>query len=154
VETPSFTFRLERVRSLRARAEDQARENLANELQLRLRGESLLMRATETVSTARDTGLDTVTRAGTSGTDLIAAQAWMERAEQKRREAAHDLDRQDAQVDARRAALTDAMRDREVIDRLKERRRADHDREMARRAQIELDEIAIGMHRRGGMAAA
>jgi flagellar FliJ protein len=154
VETPSFTFRLERVRSLRERAEEQAREDLARELQLRLRGESLLMQATETVSTARDTGLTTVTRSGASGSDLLAAQAWLERAEQKRREAAHELDRQDAQVDASRQKLTDAMREREVIDRLKEKRRADHEREMARRAQIELDEIAIGMHRRGRVAAA
>ena len=108
----------------------------------------------ETVSTARDTGLNTVTRPGASGSDLIAAQAWMERAEQKRREAAHDLDRQDAQVHSSRQALTDAMRDREVIERLKERRKADHEREMARKQQIELDEIALGMHRRGGVAAA
>jgi flagellar FliJ protein len=152
VETPSFTFRLERVRSLRERAEESAREELARELQLRLRGESLLQQATQTVSSARDTGLNTVTRPGASANDLVAAQAWLERAERQRREAEQDLDRQDAQVDASREALTNAMRDREVIDRLKERRKADHDREMARRQQIELDEIAIGMHRRGAAA--
>jgi len=149
VETPSFTFRLERVRSLRERAEEAAREDLARELQLRLRGESLLKQATETVSSARDTGLSTVTRSGATANDLMAAQAWMERAERQRREAAQDLDRQDTQVDASRQKLTDAMRDREVIDRLKQRRQADHNREMARKAQIELDEIALGMHRRG-----
>jgi flagellar protein FliJ len=152
VETPSFTFRLERVRSLRERAEERAREELARELQLRLRGESLLRQATETVSSARDAGLTTVTRPGASGIDLLAAQAWLERAERSRRDAVQDLDRQDVQVENSRRALTDAMRDREVIDRLKERRRADHDREMARRQQIELDEIAIGMHRRGAAA--
>ena len=52
VETPSFTFRLERVRSLRERAEEHARDDLARELQLRLRGEALLREATSAVFAA------------------------------------------------------------------------------------------------------
>jgi flagellar FliJ protein len=152
VETPSFTFRLERVRSLRERAEEAAQEQLARELQLRIRGAALLRAATDQVSTARDAGLG-VMRGGASGADLIAAQAYMERTERDRREAAIDLDRQDAEVEMRRQALTAAARDREAIDRLKERRRADHAREVARREQIDLDEIALGVHRRRKVAA-
>ena len=79
VETPSFTFRLERVRSLRERAEEHAREELARELQLRLRGEALLREATHAVSAARDTGRGAFGRFGASGADLLAAQAFMER---------------------------------------------------------------------------
>ena len=81
VETPSFTFRLERVRSLRERAEDAAREELARELSHRVRGEALLRQATSAVSAARDTGRDTVLKAGASGADLLAAQVFLERAE-------------------------------------------------------------------------
>jgi flagellar FliJ protein len=153
VETPSFTFRLERVRSLRERAEEHAREELARELQLRLRGEALLLEATHAASAAQDTTRGTFGRAGASGADLLAAQAFNERAERDRREAALDLDRQDAEVDARRRALTEAARERETIDRLKARRRAEHDREVARREQIDLDEVAMAMHRRGKVAA-
>ena len=43
METSSFTFRLERVRSLREGAGEHAREELARELQLRLRGGALLL---------------------------------------------------------------------------------------------------------------
>ena len=43
---PSFKFRLERVRSLRERAEEAAREELARELNHRVRGEALLREAT------------------------------------------------------------------------------------------------------------
>jgi flagellar FliJ protein len=154
VETPSFTFRLERVRSLRERAEEHAREELARELQLRLRGEALLQQATSAVSAARDTGRGAVLRPGASGADLLAAQAFMERAERDRREAETDLDRQDAEVEARRQALTAASREREAIDRLKARQRADHEREAARKAQIALDEVALGVHRRGKVVAA
>ena len=52
VESPSFTFRLERVRSLRERAEEAAREGLARELSHRLRGEAIVRQATSAVSSS------------------------------------------------------------------------------------------------------
>jgi flagellar FliJ protein len=151
VESPSFTFRLERVRSLRERAEEAAREELARELSHRVRGEALLRQATSAVSAARDTGRDTVIR-GASGADLLAVQAWMERVERRRLDAVADLDQRDAGVARSRAALTEAARDREAIERLKRKRRADHDAEVLRRAQIVLDEVALTVHRRGSAA--
>jgi flagellar protein FliJ len=152
VESPSFTFRLERVRSLRERAEEAAREELARELSHRVRGEALLRQATSEVSAARDMGRDTVLKAGASGADLLAAQAWMERVERRRLDAVADLDRRDAEVARSRAALAEAARDREAIERLKRKRRADHDAEALRRAQIVLDEVALTVHRRGSAA--
>jgi flagellar protein FliJ len=152
VDHPSFKFRLERVRSLRERTEERAREDLARELSHRLRGEAMLHEATLVASSAREAGLGAL-RPGASGADLLAAQAWIERSERARREAALELDRRDAEVAARRETLTEAARDREVIERLKRRRRADHDREVARLDQIALDEVALGVHRRGAAAA-
>jgi flagellar FliJ protein len=152
VETPSFTFRLERVRDLRERAEDLAREELARELQLRLRGEAMLAAAASAAGEARDTGRDAVLADRTSAGNLLAAQAYIERAERARADAASDLHRQDIQVAARREALAAASRDRQVIDRLKERRKAEFDREQARLGQAALDEVALAVHRRGGMA--
>lgn len=151
METPSFTFRLERVRSLRERAEARAREDLAHELRLRLRGEAMLREATSAASAATEAGRDTVQSRAT-GMDLIAAQAYIERAERDRREAALDLDRQEAEVAARRVALQAASRDRQVMDKLEERQRADHNAHWARVAQGNLDEIALAVHRRGAAA--
>jgi flagellar FliJ protein len=148
VETPSFVFRLERVKSLRERAEERAREDLAHELRLRLRGEAMLREAAEAASAATQTGRDAVSSRST-GMDLIAAQAYIERAERTKREAALDLDRQDAEVAARRAALQAAARDRQVMDKLEERKRAEHNAEWARKAQGALDEVALSVHRRG-----
>ena len=152
METPSFTFRLERVKSLRERAEERAPEDLANELRRRRRGEAMLREATYAASAAAQTGRDAVL-ARSSGMDLIAAQAYIERAERTRREAALDLDRQEAEVAARRSALQAAARDRQVMDKLEQRQRAHHDREWARRAQGAQDEIALGVHRRGQVTA-
>ena len=151
VETPSFTFRLERVRSLRERAEERAREDLAHELRLRLRGEAMLLEATQAASAATQTGRDAVSSRST-GTDLIAAQAYIERAETRRREAALDLDRQDAEVEARRTALQAAARERQVMDKLKERQHAEHNAAWALKAQGALDEVALAVHRRGAAA--
>jgi flagellar FliJ protein len=153
VETPSFTFRLERVKSLRERAEDHAREDLARELALRVRGEALLRQAGAAASSARETGRETVVRGGATGPDLILAQQWIEQAERERREASIDLDRRDAEVAARRQALAAAARQRQVIANLEDRQRADHEREAARVEQIGLDEIALAVHRRGQAAA-
>jgi flagellar protein FliJ len=153
VETPSFVFRLERIRSLRERAEERAREELAHELRLRLRGEAMLLEATQAASAATQTGRDAV-QARSSGMDLLAAQTYIERAERDRREAAIDLDRQEAEVAVRRTALQSAARERQVMDKLKERKQADHKAEWARKAQGAQDEIALSVHRRNGQVAA
>ena len=152
METPSFTFRLERLQSLRRRAEARAQEELASELRLRMRGEAMLLEATHAASAAAQAGRDAALGRA-SGLDLIAAQAFAERRESERKAAALDLSSREAEVDARRTALTAAAREREVIDRLERRKRAEHEAERARLEQIELDEIALGVHRRGQVAA-
>jgi len=155
VETPSFTFRLERVRTLRERAEERAREELANELRARLGGEALLRQATDAVSAAREAGRGAaVAGRVVSVTEMQSAQVFLERTERRRAEAELDLARQDAEVDARRRVLAAAARDRQAIDRLKERRQAEHDADWARRNQNQLDELALAVHRRGGLVAA
>ncbi len=151
MESPSFTFRLERVRTLRESAEDAAREELARELTHRVRGEAMLRQATHAVSAARAANRDTVI-GGASGADLMAAQVWMERTERHRLDAAADLNRLDGEVVRTRAALAEAAREREVIERLKRKQKADHDAEALRVAQIALDEIALTVHRRGTAA--
>jgi hypothetical protein len=110
VETPSFTFRLEGVRTVRERAEKRAREELSNELRVRAAGEALLQQATDAAIAARD--------------------------------------------HSRRELLTAAARDRQAIDKLKERQKAEHDAEWARKSQNTLDELALAVHRRGGALAA
>ena len=151
MEIPSFTFRLERVKTLRERAEARAQEDLARELSLRLRGEAMLREATYAASAATEAGRGTV-QSRSTGMDLIAAQAYIERAERNRREAALDLDRQEAEVAARRVALQAASRDRQVMDKLEQRQRADHNAHWTRVAQSNLDEIALAVHRRGAAA--
>jgi flagellar FliJ protein len=149
VSSQPFTFRLERVRALRERAEDHAKEQYAASLAHRLEGAALLRAAADHRDRARAAARpDAAADLGLSGTDLLASQAWLERVERAREAAALELDRREAEVDARHTALVHAARDRHALDRLRNRRRADHTLESARRESAELDELALSMHRR------
>jgi flagellar FliJ protein len=154
VETPSFTFPLERVRSLRERAEERAREELSAELRARDELAAALRAADDAVDAARAATRDAVASGRVAVTELLGRQTFIERREQLRAEASLDLDRQEAEVAVSRERLTAAARDRQAIDKLKERRRAEHEAEWALKAQNQLDELALAVHRRGGAVAA
>jgi flagellar FliJ protein len=154
VETPSFTFRLERVRTIRERAEERAREDLSNELRSRAEGEALLQQAADAAVAARDQSRDAVRRQRLSASDFLANQAFIERTERLRIDASLELARREAEVAVRREVLAAAARDRQAIDKLKERQKAEHDAEWARKSQNSLDELALAVHRRGGALAA
>lgn len=143
----AFHFRLERVRALRERGEDLAKAELAGALSRRTSCEEQLRATGEQLDGARARQREVAT-APASASDLIARQRYLERVEQNRRAGELDLDRHDAEVDARRTALREAARDRQALERLKERRRADHARELARAEGVEMDEIALTVHRR------
>ena len=153
METPSFTFPLERVRTLRERAEERAREALSAELRNQAEGEALLQAATDAVGAARDHGR-AVPGGRSSVVDFRTAQNFLETTERRRAEASIELARREAEVSVKRQELAVAARDRQAIDKLKERRKAEHDAEWARRAQNTLDELALAVHRRGGPVAA
>jgi flagellar FliJ protein len=142
-----FNFRLERVRALRESFEDQVREDLAASLSTRLKGEAMLRAASDSFQGAQATRRQTASLE-VSGEDLLAVQAYMERTSRARQAAELELDRREAEVDARRTALIAAARQRQVLERLKERRKADHRKESQRIEGALLDEMAIVSHRR------
>jgi flagellar FliJ protein len=144
-ETP-FRFGLERVRELREHDEDRAREEFAASLNRRERDAAALAAADELVRRAR--AMRAAGAAPLSGPDLIARHLWVERLEADRRAAELEVTRRDAEIESRRLALGAAQQRREVIERLKDRHRAEHERADALRAAAALDEMALAMHRR------
>ena len=147
MSSPPFTFRLERVRALRERAEEQAKEEYAASLAHRLDGVALLRAAAAERDRARSSSRPELD-AALSGADLLAAQAYLDRTERAREAAALELDRREAEVAARHTALVHAARERHALERLREKRAADHALESARREGTELDELAAAGHRR------
>lgn len=143
----NFRFSLERVRALRERREDEAKQALAGAMLDRSRSEEEVAKAVQRISDARQAQLSAVA-APISATELMARQAYMERSEIAHRARLEDLGRRDQALAERRAELTVAARDRQALERLKENRRHDHEREQARIEAMTLDEIALNGFRR------
>ncbi len=144
-----FRFGLERVRELRVHDEDRAREEFAASLTRRTRGAAALATAAERIERARASRREGAHAAALSAQDLQSHHLWLERLERDRQGAELALARQDAEVEVTRDALGRARREREVLERLKQRRAAEHALQAARREGAVLDELALTMHRRG-----
>ena len=144
---PSFRFRLERVRALRERREDAAKQELAGAMQRHRHCEEEVQAAAARIASAHAAQLD-ASRATSSATDFIARQAYLERAERAHQATRQDLQRRELELAQRREMLMKAAQERQALERLKENRRAEHEREVARKEGMMLDEIAINSFRR------
>jgi flagellar FliJ protein len=144
---PSFRFRLERVRVLRERAEDEAKEAFAGAMLDRLRSEQEMEDAAKRVAAAREAQLSAAT-APMSADELMARQAYLERSERAHQASRDDLHRRDLTLEERRGELTEAARERQALERLKENRRIEFVAEQARIEAADLDEIALNGFRR------
>ncbi len=142
-----FRFRLERVRELRERKEDEAKRALAEAMAEHFRAEERLRDAERQIEGARAAQLD-ATGGPRSGDDLVARQAYLERTESDREASRQVVTRSEARVETQREELTQAARDRQALERLKQRREAEYVREAARVESQLLDEIAIINFRR------
>lgn len=144
---PSFRFRLERVRALRERSEDQAKQAFASAMQDRIRCEHDLKDAADQVARAREAQLQAAALP-ISAADLMARQAFLERSENAHLASRESLGRRERVLEQRRVELTEAARERQALERLKEHRRDEHAREQARIEAMTLDEIALNGFRR------
>ena len=114
----------------------------------------LLDEARANVRAACDSSRNAMAGGGlTSAVNLRAIQTYVERTEQLQNSAAIELSRRDDEVEVKRGFLASAARDRQAIDKLKERQLAEHTAEWARKSQNTLDELALAVHRRGALAA-
>jgi flagellar protein FliJ len=111
------------------------------------RSEEEVQAATERIARARAAQVD-ATRLPSSANDLMAHQAYLERAERAHQATRQNLQSREVELLQRREALTQAARERQALDRLKENRRAEHEREVARQEGLMLDEIALNGYRR------
>jgi flagellar export protein FliJ len=153
VPGPSFRFRLERVRVVRERKEKLAQRELADALSRRSSTVAELRAVDQSLEHARATQRMVSTgSSAVSAADLLAGQAYLERVEAQRRVRAHELAQREAEVAERDAELATAASEHEMLNRLRERYRGEHDREAARHERNTLDEIAVTRFRRSSPA--
>jgi flagellar FliJ protein len=144
-----FRFRLERLRALRERREDLARQELAK-ANLRLTGSQARLRAVgDHLERIREEQRSAAGRASSvSAGELRDRQAFAEHIEAQRTDGAQEVARCAADVAIRTDEFGHAAREREMLERLKERRLAEHARDAARREVATLDDIGIDRFRR------
>jgi flagellar export protein FliJ len=137
----SFSFRLERVRSLRAQSEAAAREALARELATGAEREDELRRADEALAeaVAHGNGED----GPLSGGELLAREAFIERRRREQLAAQRAAAAQELIVSDRQARLEVAAGERAALDRLRERALAEHVREELRTERAALNEFSL-----------
>ncbi len=145
----TFRFRLERVRALRERREDLARQELAKAV-TRLAGSRERLQAVEEhlERVHAEQRLASRPASAVDIQELRARQAIVEQVEAQRAGGTHELAQREADVAERDGELGLAAREHRMLERLKERQHAEHDRETRRQESIVLDEIAIDGFRR------
>ncbi len=145
-----FRFRLERVHDIRRQRERGAQEDLAAALGRQAGEEAALGQVDATIDDARQRFRGVAAGGGDlqSATELAAGHAYLERLAGRRAVAVRDLNASREEVGRRRQELETAARERQALDRLRDRRRAEHDRELARGESAHLDELAIAGHHR------
>ncbi len=144
-----FRFRLERVRAVRERRESLARQDLAKAIAERSTVQEQLLAAEQHLEQAHEHQRSAASGGAISSHELVARQAFLERAEEQRGQRARELDFREAEVRARDAQLVTAASEHEMLKRLRERRLGEHEREMARLEGIAIDEIASVRNRNG-----
>jgi flagellar export protein FliJ len=132
----SYRFRLERVRALRERREEEAQMELAGAMMRRRRCQDEIARAVDRIASAH------AAQIRARGNDLRDHQAYLERMEHAHRLLLEELTRHEKEVADRRVTLTARSQDRQALEKLKEKGLDAHNREVARIEQITLDEIA------------
>lgn len=144
-------FRLERIRSLRERSEDQAKQALAESLARKHAAEASVRQAATQIAVARD-ALAGAATAATDAASMLARQAYLEHSEAIHRESLQHLHGRSGDVDASRNRLIEASRARQSMDRLHDRSLLAHQLEAGRRETANLDEIALNTFRRKAVA--
>lgn len=139
---------LDSVRRLRKQVELGAMKALADELEQEALARRELVAVEDRLIAARGRTFAVETAA-----TLAGRQAYLERVE---REVAAARDKETVQhehVEASRARLADAARDRKTVEKLDERRRAAQAAELRRVERVRADETALLSHLRTGDAA-
>jgi len=137
----AFRFRLERVRVVREHKEKLAQRELADAI-TRHSGSVAELRSAEAHLEHARQQQRAVSAEALSATDLLGRQAFLERVEAQRQQRAGELEQRKAELAARDAELATAASEHEMLNRLRERHRGEHNREVDRNERIVLDEIA------------
>lgn len=141
-----FAFKLEPVLHHREILEDRAKQELVDALQReRTVREEIEHRRSELTALRED--LLQKQQHGISIQDLLLFEESIAHRGRILNALSRELEEAVQEVVRRRDILAEASRNRRLLEKLKEKKRDEHGREMARRETIQLDEIALQIDR-------
>ena len=147
-----FRFRLEVVRKLRKRAQDEQRRVVAE----CVRRQRQLTQGTEDVDRALRGNVEVTRAASNTGAidvrSLRLGHAYMGRLQRRASEARAELSECNGQLSAEREKLGDASRQVKAIEKLREKKWERHCTKVRRDEQAAMDEAALQMYGRGRQA--
>jgi flagellar export protein FliJ len=132
---------------VRERKEKLAQQELARSISRLSSSQAELDSAEAQLRSAQDEQRTTA-RSTLGAVELQSRQAFLERVEARRLRQARDLEHSEAEVASRNAALVRAAGEHEMLNRLRERRRLEHERAAALTETKILDEMAVSRARR------
>lgn len=138
----SFQFSLSALSVLREQQEQTAQKKYADALRLCEEAAHRVQTASEEL-TASWRELKGKLASGVSAVEFLRTRAWCNVLELRLKERSSALERARLTMDALWKEMLVATRDREALDRFHARKRRAYDRETQRKAQQEMDELAI-----------
>jgi len=142
-----FHFSLQPLRVLREQQERAAQQAYAGALRACEEAAARVQSASAEL-TACWTKLRDKMSSGVVGLELLRARAWCNVLELRLKERAAALEQARLAVDAAWKAMLQATREREALDRYRNKRRAAYERQLQREEQKQLDELAVQMSER------
>lgn len=142
-----FRFDLEPVRALREQAEKRAQEELAHELAAHARIEAALGAVAQELEAVRRAGVPTP-GVPVAAADLAGRDAYLARRERDRQETERRLDDHGRVVELRRSMLEQSARERESVERLKQRALGRYLRAADKEQEALADEVATTAYSR------
>jgi len=137
-----FHFSLRSLQVLRQQKERAAQQKYAATLRACEDAAGRVQAASADLTACWTTLRDKMSQ-GVEGAELLRARAWCNVLELKLKEHAGALEQARFAVDAMWQEMMSATRDRESLDRYRDKRRREHDAAMRREEQKTLDELAI-----------
>jgi flagellar FliJ protein len=137
----AFRFRLQVVLTLREEAEQAAQQLFARAF-LGLEQAAARLRSAEAAIAANDQWQRTRLAAGMRADELEQSRLYSALLEERRTQLAREAARAQQQVEEARQKLLQATRQREILERLRERQRRVYDYQAARAEQKLLDELS------------
>lgn len=135
-----FTFRLQRVTDVREKREKECQRELGVS-QDELRREELRLQELSEDSKRNHEGLRSALERRSNAGRLVALDSWRMRRVKELENQKERAQNQQFEVEKKRKALVQASKAKKILERLKEKRKAEHRKKVQRAEQIFLDEI-------------